>query len=819
MDDAPIGSYTGRSSSFADVSGMDPVAYRAGGKYVVGRDIEPVEPGRGAIYDDPFRQGPLVEGLHEQGPRIANAAAYDATHARMGSSDVRKLRKVFFDDEGKPQKWLTKALEPYHPSVRARALEAIGTSIRGDVHNSALRWLKRNESIRRPRINADHWSSLSGAYDIAYRQVSATREGGLAVDTRSAGEVLGTIDIGTKETAGLRTKMEAVAQMEGTKKAFNDLYLLEDLEPAGPLGGANNRIDLVLPEGATVEDFFEALKQIEITPDEASQELGRHLFYLASETPLGSALQSLTNIPLGPRYAGRGPSGVVLSDIAKEQWHRLGRFIKSGVLGGVLPLLSIGYHGVNAMMAPAMIAGQLGGARAVGSFRLDAVRVMREIYAPAGQRTPNYIMFRDDFGRAYTRDWLVKTVTENQVMMSQGAAEIGAPLMAEFIKWSGRTRGGAPVGKLRDFMRRNLDPVDSTNWNTELGNAVDATWRTGVLIDSLKRGEPVDVALKLARESLFDYGRLTPLERTSIFKNVWFWTFYRESMRSMIRALINNPSRFNHQMKLAGGKELEKDQFERKEWAESRALIATVLDQSGNPTWALYSPTAPMAGSFRELADIVGMFQPLIDPQRRTALGDVLNASMDTGTALGLHAFSRVDPRLKVPIEILAKQEHSFGRRKSGYETWADARLIALIKESPHIERMVSRFVQFERIPPDETPIGTTTVDGSSWRAVDTETNRRKWYAFRQALLVVGLQRTAREWGPTLINLTSDREGEVDGPEFSIPDQGMGPGYDEALRFLQAVGFKITRDAFSSPAQLKSELNEAEKRAVGEVLK
>jgi hypothetical protein len=135
----------------------------------------------------------------------------------------------------------------------------------------------------------------------------------------------------------------------------------------------------------------------------------------------------------------------------------------------------------------------------------------------------------------------------------------------------------------------------------ELGQMTDTMFRTSVLKKALAEGLTEDQALTLARESLFDYGNLTKIEKQYISKIFWFWTFRRNSYRNVVKSFLTNPTRFKNTY-LANGylKEMDRDNnIATKEYAEARPFIHLVDDKENKQRFGLYGPGIPHASSYR----------------------------------------------------------------------------------------------------------------------------------------------------------------------------------------------------------------------------
>jgi len=432
---------------------------------------------------------------------------------------------------------------------------------------------------------------------------------------------------------------------------------------------------------------------------------------------------------------------------------------KAGVLGGVaLPLM--GYHMTNYLTAPLIIWGQLGGRIALTSFDPDALLSMKYLYSMRlpGGRVADRVLFRSPDGKVWTSAMVADVVSTRSIARSQAVAEVSSKIIDDVVRQSGRDASGVELTKMRQLLRdtnRIVNPFTGLNFWGEMASASDTMWRTGVLTRALKQGRSVEEAVVMAREALFDYGRLSVAEKEHIAKYFWFWRFQRENMRSVIRAFINNPSRTLHLAKISKGAFTDGEyHLESREWNQNRPFLFLVnSDAPARERYAVHGPSVPFVEGLSQILGIMSFAAPLFDkgvkPQSRVT-------EMISDTLGGLA--SRAKPGLKIGAAA-AGVEIAFDRvEPSG--TYLDPRLVALLHASGRWDWFTG-YVNVEAVVPQP---GESTFNLKRWRIpYNDKSSRATWGMMKAALQAGGQERTIRDYASWFIG---EREGEITGPEL-----------------------------------------------------
>ncbi len=709
-------------------------------------------------------RSPLYRALTDAGPDLVRRSVVDATEHRMTGGKPRQVEALFFDEAGAPLPWLVEASRSVvnaRAPRRARVLtrdfiRAVEEGLRrhpnAELSSPASRWLDEIAPVVRSDMTALFWAQMRTAYQEAYRSVRSGVAAGRP-SRASAAEEITRIPLATEDGAALRTQLQGAANVKGLTEALDEMRLPpgQGQRPDLALGP----LELVdLGEADQLDAFLRAVDKVKLDHNPYAQRLVRAVRdVLETGSP---------TVPVSGRRLTQG---------ALRVWDGLGNVAKTGVLGGLLLPNPI-YMMTNFLTAPAIINATLGGRRAVGAIQLDALRVVREIYGLGGES--GKALFRTPAGAIYTTSDLADMVSGSSIMRSQAAAELRRSALGEIVRWSGLNQRGADVGRVRDFIRRNMNPVGSMNLWTEIANGTDIVFRTGVLVDALKAGRTEAEALTLAREALFDYGRLSQVERDVIARFMWFWSFHRENLRSVVRSLLNNPSRAMHLAKMSRGLPQDGEYtHSSREWNNARPFLKLISDGPARERYAVYGPSIPFVDGMAALADYLAIVAPVVDEgvSAREVPGDVAERAVGAVT-------KQARPLTKLGIALATGRELRFDRAEA-HGTYLDPRYLWALQESPLMWELFTSVVNVEPVPYDERQAGETTFDGIVWRIPKTDdASRRNWFLLRQAALGLGLQ---RHWRDTAPWFAGQREGEITGPELEV----AAPW--EALRNLGVV--------------------------------
>jgi hypothetical protein len=484
---------------------------------------------------------------------------------------------------------------------------------------------------------------------------------------------------------------------------------------------------------------------------------------------------------------------------------RLLRYAKGGVLGGQL-LPNLRYLGTNYLTAPAIIYSTLGGkysataAKAGVLLDFDTNSVMKillgtdspaaiaptaiaDIVRKGGTEAPR-IVVQTPSGKVYTNYDIAALVSNNSIMRSQASAELTNNVIEDIVSWS-----AVNVGKITDPNVRALNTLGKSQYAEaikksylatggrqinafqELGQMTDTMFRTSILKQALAEGLPEDQALTLARESLFDYGNLTKVEKEYISKMFWFWTFRRNAYRNVVKSFLTNPTRLKNAYLVNGYlEEMDRDNnIATKDYVETRPFIHLVDDKENKQRFGLYGPNIPQLQATADLIDYVAYF-PMIFTDDKKALSEKINA-VPQDIILGYAAQATPVPQTIIGLGFGIDPTRD--GKELGYSI--DPRFMWYLTRNPEVFETFQSFINLEVVPPDEEVAGRGTYQGRQWRIrKGDKSSVRNWFAINQALLLGGAQRNLRDYAP-LLALGSEAG------EDQVPVQLGGGSANQAL--------------------------------------
>ena len=488
---------------------------------------------------------------------------------------------------------------------------------------------------------------------------------------------------------------------------------------------------------------------------------------------------------------------------------RIASVAKSGMLGGYSLVPNPKYLVGNLMTAPAIVYSTLGSEfLAYSKGSISSVEALtgggvRGLVDIRVNPTPTKVevVVTSPTGKVYTNYDIADIVSQNSIARSQASAELTNQVLQDISSFSaveaGKLTGKIPAGlkgisrdQIIQALKENVGfgfTSRSMNIYQELAGQTDTAFRTNVLIKALKEGRSEAEAIKLARESLFDYGNLSRIEKDYINKAFWFWTFRRNSYRAVLKSLLTNPQRLKNTY-LANEFLPEVDRqynISTRDYANTRAFLGLIEDKENLQRFGLYGAANPMLDSASQMLDHIAILTPLLNPSLTVGekLGQVADkAIMEIG--------SMSSPLLQTIIG------YSFGIdvRREGKELGygLDPKLMAWFQLSPEAWETFQVFVNVEAVPPLEEIPGKGTYQGKQWRIrKGDKTSVRNWYLIQQCVVAAGLYRNFRDWAPILPQETFDVM--PDGSKVPrITDPSLGGSREgiekDLIRFFEVAG-------------------------------
>lgn len=235
------------------------------------------------------------------------------------------------------------------------------------------------------------------------------------------------------------------------------------------------------------------------------------------------------------------------------------------------------FHGTNQITAPTIVLGTLGGEAAVGAtlnYARAADVMATGLSRPGGVRSAK-IAVVDGAGRPWTYDELFTQALESGAMRSQASFQLNEAMIDGAVR---EARLNIKSGRARNRAIKAID--DAARKPLEFAEIEDNIWRMSVIIDSLRKGEDIGVALAKGRISMFDYGSLRMEEKWAATRIFIFYTFTRNSVVHSVNNIFNNPNRLKNALmlknditKLVTGEDAEDLMWYAPDWAVSRPIL------------------------------------------------------------------------------------------------------------------------------------------------------------------------------------------------------------------------------------------------------
>lgn len=370
--------------------------------------------------------------------------------------------------------------------------------------------------------------------------------------------------------------LEQVERLRVTDRAAYDRVLLvaDDL--------ATSWIDELGLTTATAEELVARLEQVITSP------AGKGILSKEAEEALKASMRSSSTLEAAAEAVRR--------DSTLAAWFKAGVESLTATQYALMLTFRTRFHGPNWITAPAIMVQTVGGkATADALKRYDRGAMLAAYVAQplgfSGRLSDSVkraqVAVTDPAGRAWTWDEVATLAREGGITRSV----TGTAASKQQVENASRI--------LRDA--RAL-PVRFASKAVALGQsfaeASDTSFRASVLIAELEKGTDPQVALRLARESLYDYGKMTDWEKANIQSWFAFYSFTRASAVATIEGILSNPTRLKNVVVASKGANLYGDSEDQRSWfydpeyVRSRPLLA-IYDGVDKARYAEYAPPLP----------------------------------------------------------------------------------------------------------------------------------------------------------------------------------------------------------------------------------
>jgi hypothetical protein len=241
----------------------------------------------------------------------------------------------------------------------------------------------------------------------------------------------------------------------------------------------------------------------------------------------------------------------------------------------------------------------------------------------------------------------------------------------------------------------------------KIGQTIEDNARIALFIDSLNKGKNFDEAASQVRKYLFDYGDLSPFERSTLKRLMPFYTWSRKNLPLQLEAIVRHPDKVN---KLNLARENIQFETEVPDLEDVPSYIREALPIYGAEKF-LGEPALPGTAKAITLANLIpfadlATFTKWLDTETTPEKIEKGKLSSTISTALG-----GVSPLLKAPVEYLSN--YDFFRRKTIEEFKGQTADMLGMKMPVHLAKALSNIVmlnEIDRANPGGV-FGTRSVD------------------------------------------------------------------------------------------------------------
>tara|TARA_R110000765_G_scaffold11738_6_gene37028 strand:- start:574 stop:6975 length:6402 start_codon:yes stop_codon:yes gene_type:complete len=336
------------------------------------------------------------------------------------------------------------------------------------------------------------------------------------------------------------------------------------------------------------------------------------------------------------------------------------------------------------------------------------------------------------------------------------------------------------------FIPDQLAGQRKMNIFSEWANFTDTRYRVSVLKHSLGKGMAEEAAMKLARESLFDYGALTSVEKNYINKVFWFWTFRRSNYRALAKNMLTNPARLKNMYRAThflSDADIEPS-ISTADYTDSRPFVEMVQDTGNKKRYALYGPSTPNLEAAADLIDVMSF--ALVTMNGSQALSQVSDYTKPVVDTLST-SVTMANPMIKLATGLVFNVDPRDPQRKLG--GYLHPNLMWYLQQNPETWETFSSYVRVEPVPIEDEVAGRGTYQGKQWRINRKDkVSIKNWFALQNALLNVGIVRNLRDYAPLWAAINTDPLS-TDRPEnyWSSPE-----GKSDILAAMMYTGGVLT---------------------------
>lgn len=447
------------------------------------------------------------------------------------------------------------------------------------------------------------------------------------------------------------------------------------------------------------------------------------------------------------------------------------------------------FHGVNFLTAPLILHATLGGTAIPGTVKAQAQAQMRKFLAMVKEgKGSNPVVVKAPSGLEYTKRDVDELLDAGGIsdLPPQGMQINGESVTDLIGRVAKIAKPSGAWSKVKTFVPDATRAITSAPG--KLGQLSDSFWRRGVVMDALGKGETTEVALRKGKEALYDYSKMSSLERDTVASYILFYSFLRSSLANAIQNLVAEPSRVSKQVRLAKGtratgEEGENPEIDRLYIPSSMASrgILSLTEGIDKARYATLMPNLPLVDATLMLVSIVNF------PPDLTKFGERLDPTIATALRMA-------------GLESKSSKEQEKMVLENGY---FDPRHVALLKGTGLWPVFLAYLgVENENEIAREPKEGETSFQGRYYTLKRGETKGRvvnkeaakRYLKLVRASQLLGTDLVLKDWTSSFATVL-DQAGLLDGIELGIelkqtPSEFVGATTDVRLSSPEEIALR-----------------------------
>lgn len=337
----------------------------------------------------------------------------------------------------------------------------------------------------------------------------------------------------------------------------------------------------------------------------------------------------------------------------------------------------------------------------------------------------------------------------------------------------GRARYGHPFGLVKK-VHDNISPSGKNMW-AEFAKLQDTEMRRFVFLESLKDGDTVLQASEKARRSMLDYGSLTDLERQTISKYIYFYSFMRtmgaETINTLYRGVLGDVANPSLGL-LRAQSRLNTETEDRAMQMQQDSRIFNIFNESTEGTdFYVSGPVNPSVSMFELMSTasllVMGGLNAMTNEEKRQELRlvDAMNTALTFTAKKAATTYAEGNPFVSLFVEGLRANA-------SGRPIPFPSELIKQAEQNGNLDEVIKLYNLAPRDPTPGRPLSST---GKYYDFARTEKGMTGYttYLFHRAIGLTAFAEVASRSGVAPAAITRAHKDALRASMFSAEDMTM----------------------------------------------